>query len=104
MKLRDLYRHKLLVTVVLKIRLDIPSVNSLKEKRRILKSLLTRLRNNFNISISEVADNDVLRSATLGAAIVTNKTAFGDQVIAKVVDKISSNSEIIVLDYQTEIY
>jgi hypothetical protein len=88
----------------LTIRLELPSVDSLKEKRRILKSLLTRLRNSFNISISEVADNDTLRRATVGAAIVSNNTAYGDKVIAKVVDKIMNESNVIVSEYNTETY
>ncbi|MEA1979877.1 MAG: DUF503 domain-containing protein [candidate division Zixibacteria bacterium] len=86
------------------IRLELPSVFSLKEKRRILKSLITRLRNNFNISISEVDNNDVLRSATLGVAIVTNESSFGDKVIAKVVNKIEANPDLVVLEYHTERY
>jgi len=53
--------------MVVTIRLALPQVNSLKEKRRILKSLLARLRNDFNVSIAEIADNDVHRMATVGA-------------------------------------
>ncbi|RKX22015.1 MAG: DUF503 domain-containing protein [Candidatus Zixiibacteriota bacterium] len=93
-----------MLTVILNIRLELPSVFSLKEKRRILKSLITRLRNNFNISISEVDNNDVLRTATLGVAIVTNESSFGDKVIAKVVNKIEANPDLIVLEYHTERY
>jgi uncharacterized protein YlxP (DUF503 family) len=91
-----------LVTVTLWCRLELPGVGSLKEKRRILKSLMTRLRNNFNISIAEVGDNDVLRSATLGAAVTSNSTSFGHQVIAKVVNKIESEPNVILADYRTE--
>lgn len=93
-----------MVTVILTVRLDIPGISSLKEKRRILKSLLTRLRNDFNISIAEVADNDVLRSATIGAAIVSNNSSFGNQVIAKVVNKIEASHEVLIRDYGTEVY
>jgi hypothetical protein len=88
----------------LKVRLDIPGVGSLKEKRRILKSLLTRLRNNFNISISEVGDNDVLRSAQIGAAVVTNDTSFGHQVMSQVVNKIEANHDVVMTEYNTEVY
>jgi len=79
-------------------------VGSLKEKRRILKSLLARVKNQFNVSISEVADNGVLRTATLGAAVVTNDTRFGHQVIAKVIDKIEASPNVVVLDINTETY
>ena len=93
-----------MVTVVLKIRLDLPGVNSLKEKRRILKSLLTRLRNNFNISIAEVEQQDSLRTALLGAAIVSNSNAFGHQVMSKVISKIEASGEVLLAEYLTETY
>lgn len=93
-----------MVTVVLKIRLDLPAVDSLKGKRRILKSLITRLRNDFNISISEVDLQDQLRVAVLGAAVISNSGSFGHQVMAKVISRIGSEHEVILADYITETY
>jgi len=93
-----------LVTIILTCQLELPGVSSLKEKRRILKSLVTRLRNSFNISVSEVGDNDIWRRAILGVALVSNDNNFGHQVMAKVIGKIESESEIVVADYQTESY
>jgi len=92
------------VTVVLTMRLMLPPVGSLKEKRRIIKSLIARVRNDFNVSISEVGDNDAHRNATIGAAIVSNDSAFGHSVIAKVVDKVRGMGELEILDYSTETY
>lgn len=66
--------------------------------------MFAKLKNNFNISIAEVDHNDVLRSATIGAAVVSNEAAFGDKVIAKVVDWIESNHELIVNNVHTERY
>jgi uncharacterized protein YlxP (DUF503 family) len=86
------------------MRLDLPGVNSLKEKRRIIKSLMARLQNKFNISIAEVEDNDRHRTAVLGAAVVTNDTAFGDSVMAQVINHVQSSNEAILADYSTEIY
>lgn len=93
-----------MVIVILNARLNLPQVRSLKEKRRIIKSLIARLRNDFNISIAEVAENDTHRHAVIGAAIVSNDRSFGDQVIAKVVNRIESNSDLILTDYSTEVY
>ena len=93
-----------MVTVVLKVQLDLPGVTSLKEKRRILKSMIARLRNNFNISVAEIDGQDSLRSAFLGAAVVSNSTSFGHQVMSKVVGKIQSNAEVVLADYVTESY
>ncbi len=93
-----------MVTVTLKCRLELPGVVSLKEKRRILKSLIARLRNSFNVSVAEVDDNDVLRRATLGAAVVANHIGYAHQVIAKVVDRIKLAPDLILADYGTESY
>ena len=93
-----------MVTVVLTVHLALPGVSSLKEKRRIVKSMLTRLRRDFNISIGEVGDNDIYRSARIGAAVVATHTGFGHSVIAKVVNKIESTADVVLNDYHTETY
>lgn len=93
-----------LVTIVLKIRLELPAVTSLKGKRRILKSLFARLRNRFNISISEIGDNDLHRSALIAAAIVSNDSAYGHSVLSKVADHIETNSEALVIERIMENY
>ncbi|MEP0827490.1 MAG: DUF503 domain-containing protein [Candidatus Zixiibacteriota bacterium] len=85
------------------IDLNLPGVTSLKEKRRRLKPLLTRLQNRFNISIAEVDFNDNLRLAQIGAAVVSNNKAFADQVIAKLIDHIRGEPEINLADYRVEI-
>ncbi len=90
--------------MILTVRLDIPGIGSLKEKRRILKSLMTRLRNDFNISIAEVDDNDRIRSAVLGAAIVSNSSSFGHQVINKVMFKLESSPEFNIIESSVESY
>ena len=91
-----------MVTVVLSMQLQLPGVRSLKEKRRILQSLFAGLRRDFNISIAEIAENDHPRSAFIGCAVITNSTAFGHQVIAKVVDKTQARPDLIVADYSVE--
>lgn len=93
-----------MVTVILTIELEIPGTGSLKEKRRIVKSLLAKIKNKFNVSIAEVGDNDILRKTTIGAAVVSNDGSYGHQVIAKLVDKIRSNPEVNIIDYRTENY
>lgn len=79
-------------------------VQSLKEKRRILKSLIARIRNSFNVAIAEVDENDTHRTAVLGLAIVANNSAFADQVAAKVINRIDSFHDVVLADYQTESY
>jgi len=85
------------------VELNLPGINSLKEKRRRIKSLLSRLQNKFNISVSEVDYNDSHRMACLGAAIVTNDKRFADQVLSRVVNMIENEPEMIMTDYHVEI-
>ncbi len=65
---------------------------------------MARLRNKYNISIAEVAENDRHRTAVIGAAIVTNDTAFGNSVISKVVRQIELSGDAVLLDYTMETY
>ena len=83
--------------------LNLPGINSLKEKRRRLKSLLARLQNRFNVSIAEVDFNDNLRMSQLGAAIVSNDKVYIDQMIAKIIRIIDSEPEINLADYRVEV-
>ena len=83
--------------------LNLPGVNSLKEKRRRLKPLLARLQNRFNISVAEVGLNDIHRSAQIGVALVSNDKVHVDQVISNIVSAIASNPEINMVDYRVEI-
>ncbi|PKK83802.1 MAG: DUF503 domain-containing protein [candidate division Zixibacteria bacterium HGW-Zixibacteria-1] len=83
--------------------LNLPGVNSLKEKRRRLKPLLAKLQSRFNVSVAEVGMNDIHRSAQVGVALVSNSKVFVDQVISSIVGTIASTPEINMVDYRVEI-
>jgi hypothetical protein len=63
--------------------------HSLKEKRRIVKTVIARMRNNFNASVAEVADNDVHQRAVVGFSLVGNDSA----VINSKIDKMFNLAE-----------
>ena len=52
------------------IRFRIHDCRSLKAKRRVVKAIVSRMRNNFNVSVGEVAANDVYQRADIGFALV----------------------------------
>lgn len=52
------------------IELHIPDAQSLKEKRQVLRSLLSRARNRHNVSIAEVAHQDLWQRAGIAIAAV----------------------------------
>jgi hypothetical protein len=89
---------------VCKVRLHFPENQSLKDKRRIIKSITTRVKNNYNVSIAEVEDQDLWQLATLGIACLSNSNQQTTEVLSKVVDFIShTRFGIEILDCEMEI-
>jgi uncharacterized protein YlxP (DUF503 family) len=84
---------------VCKIKLHLPGNHSLKGKRQVLKSITTRVRNNYNVVIAEVDDQDLWQVATLGVACISNNAQQVNQVLSKVVEFINrSKFEVEILD------
>jgi len=92
-----------MVVGILQLRIMIRDAQSLKDKRRIVRSLRDRIRNRFNVSVSEVDSLDQRQQATLGIALATNDRAFADQVLAKVVNLVRATPGAVLVDYETEI-
>jgi uncharacterized protein YlxP (DUF503 family) len=91
-------------TGVCRIKLHIPQNQSLKQKRRVIKSITARLRNQYNISISEVDDQDLWQIATLGISCVSNNSNHIDETLTKVVNYIVQNyPELEIIEREVEI-
>ena len=88
---------------VLKIDFHVSGSMSLKEKRRVLRHLKDRIRNNFNVSISEVDNHDKWQAATLGIACVANDKKHVNAVLNKIKDFFEGTRHILVTDCQIEI-
>ena len=89
---------------ICRIELRLPENQSLKGKRRVLKSITTRIRNRFNVSIAEVDNHDLWQLATIGICCVSNNSRFTNEVLSKMVDFIvDSHFEIEMLNYEIEI-
>jgi hypothetical protein len=88
---------------VCRISLRLPENLSLKGKRRVLKSITTRVRSKFNVSIAEVDDHELWQLATLGICCVSNNKQYTNEVLSKVVDFIiASRLDVEILDYEIE--
>ena len=80
-----------MVIGTLTLHLFLPSVHSLKEKRSITKSVIARLRNEFNISVAEVAGQDRWQLAVIGVACVSADTAYAQGQLQAVVNWLAEN-------------
>ena len=69
---------------------------SLKDKRSVMKSILKKMHNKYNISIAEVGKNDKLNQGRIGIAIVGNDAVFNQKVFDQVLNEIEENYEIDV--------
>ncbi|MAS34207.1 MAG: hypothetical protein CL610_09375 [Anaerolineaceae bacterium] len=88
----------------LELDLYLPEVRSLKEKRSVLKSLLARLRNTFNVAAAEVDKQDVWQSAVIGVATVTNSTRHADQIMNNAIHWIEDNyPQLMIVNHTSEI-
>jgi hypothetical protein len=89
---------------VCKISLRLPENLSLKGKRQVLKSITTRVKNQFNVSVAEVDDHDLWQLATLGICCVSNNKRYTNEVLSKVVNFIAGGRfEVEILNYEIEI-
>lgn len=85
---------------ILIIDLYLPTCNSLKEKRSILKRLKDKVRGSFNVSISEIDELDIWRRAQLGVACISNNGKDANSLLSKVVNFIESEDLVEILDYR----
>lgn len=92
-----------MVVGMLKVSMLIPENMSLKGKRKVVKSLLSRLRSRFNIAAAEVEDNDLWQRAGLGVALVGNDRRFINSALDKVLDYLEREPGAEVVESNIEI-
>jgi uncharacterized protein YlxP (DUF503 family) len=68
---------------ILKFSIRLPESHSLKEKRKIVKSLVAQLNNRFNVSAAEADDHDLWQMATIGVACLSNEKRYTNEVLHK---------------------
>lgn len=88
---------------VLKLRLYAPWVHSLKEKRMIVKSILAKIRNKFQVSAAEVGDPDVHQSIVIGVAAIVPHHAQADHLMDEIVGFVEGNTEAEIVAEEREI-
>lgn len=86
------------------IELRLHGVASLKGKRRIVKSVVTRVSREFNVSIAEVDAQDLWQRAVLGVTCVSNSAGYAHGLLERVVQWIETNRpDVELLAYHIEL-
>lgn len=92
-----------MIIETLEIRLYASWVHSLKEKRMIVKSLIAKIRNKFNVSVIEADDQDLHQSIVLVIVCAAGNTALADSTIDNVITFVEANTEAEITGILREI-
>ncbi|MDE0040692.1 MAG: DUF503 domain-containing protein [Candidatus Poribacteria bacterium] len=86
-----------------RISLRISESQSLKQKRKVVKSVIDRVKNRFNIAIAEVDALDSHKTAVLGVVTVSNDSRHVNRTLSHVVDFIEDTASAEMIEYEIEL-
>ena len=90
-----------MVFTVLVVNISIPESFSIKDKRRVIKSLIERVKNKFNVSIAEIEKNDMRKESVIACAHISNNKVFSETYLKKVFLFIERHaSDFVILDFR----
>lgn len=92
-----------MVVGVCRIDLMVHESQSLKAKRQALRKVIDGIKNRFNVSVAEVADQDLWQRATIGISAVGTDRAFVNSVIDKVLNFIEDQHVVELMDHEMEL-
>lgn len=92
-----------MVIGTLQITVAVPESRSLKDKRMVVRSITSRLRQAFAVAVAEVGDLDVWQSAVIGVACVSNSSRHADEMCQKVLDYVENDADGVVTGSRFEL-
>ncbi len=92
-----------MVIGILKMEICLPNLHSLKDKRKVLKSLIAKLRKKFNISVAETGGQNKWQRSTISVVLTSNDSGYAHQVLEGVVKEVESSIEGFLVKYEIEI-
>jgi len=87
-----------MVVSMIQIIFEIPDAVNIKEKRRVVKSVIEKMRQRFHLSAAEVDLQDSLSFSQIGGALVSNSRSFGETVLQKTFDMIEKEIPVRIQD------
>lgn len=86
--------------VGIEVTLHLYYVGSLKEKRRVIRSILDHTHHRFQISTAEIGYLNHLGRSRIGFGIATNNLQNGEKILQKVINYIDEQTEVEIIDIQ----
>jgi uncharacterized protein YlxP (DUF503 family) len=87
---------------ILQVVLQIPDAHSLKDKRRVVRGLLDRVRVRYPVAAAEVDDQDEWRSAVVGFSSVSNEASHAESVLASVLEYVRAAPGALIVEHVLE--
>jgi len=81
------------------ITLHLPESHSLKDKRQVIKSVMARVRNQFEVAIAEVDENDRWQIAILGVSCVSNSSQHASEILKHIQRYIEETRPDVVISH-----
>lgn len=88
---------------ILKLTLFIPGSNSLKEKRMVLHSLKSRLRNNFNVAVTQLGDEDKWQKSTLAVAGIERDRNNMNSILSNIINFVDGFGSVDLIGHEIEL-
>ena len=79
--------------------LHLPECHSLKDKRQVIKSVMARARNQFEVAIAEVDDQDLWQSAKIGVSCVSNSKQHAREILDRVQRYIEETRPDVIISH-----
>jgi uncharacterized protein len=90
---------------VCQIEFRLPENHSLKGKRQVIRSVVARLQNNYNVSVAEVDSQGSWQLATLGIVCVSNSRRHADEILSNVIKFVTQNyPDLELLRSEVEVF
>jgi uncharacterized protein YlxP (DUF503 family) len=83
--------------------IQIPGAQTIKDRRRVVKSFKDRVRAKLPVSVAEVGDTERLQVATLGIAVVSNETGRCHEIMASALAMARVLPDAVLCDVRTEV-
>ena len=84
----------------IEVTLHLYSVNSLKEKRRIIRSILDHSHHRYKVTNAQIGYLDNLSRSSLGFGLVTNNLQTAEKILQKVINYIDQQPEVEIIEIQ----
>ncbi len=85
-----------MVIGTLQVTVQVPESRSLKDKRMVVRSITSRVRQTFAVAVAEVGEQNAWQTVVIGVACVSNNARHADEVCQKVLGYIENDADGVV--------